>query len=54
MVSLSRLTSNLARGTLSFQFIISGFESSRPSQPVTQLKIVGRYIRERPANLGFL
>jgi hypothetical protein len=35
-----------------FDSTIRRFESSRPSQPVTQLKIVGRQIREVPANCG--
>src|SRR5260221_5583855 len=54
MVSLSRLTSNLAPGTLSFQFTISGFESSRPSQPVRNIEILPPDLLEMPANCGVL
>jgi hypothetical protein len=36
-----------------FDSTIRRFESSRPSQAVTQLKIVGRQIQEVPANWGF-
>jgi hypothetical protein len=37
-----------------FQFAISSFESSRPSQPVTQLEIVQLRICDMSANSGFL
>jgi hypothetical protein len=50
MVSLSRLTSNLAPGTLTFQLTISGFESSRPSQPVRRLEISTSVMPVMPAS----
>src|SRR5260221_10798634 len=50
MVSLSGLTSKLAPGTLTFQFTISGFESSRPSQPVRRLETLPPDLLEMPAN----
>src|ERR1035437_8832118 len=51
-----RLTSTLmvivARTFIRFQFTISRFESSRPSQPVRRPKIQPSEIREMPANGG--
>jgi hypothetical protein len=37
-----------------FYFIIKGFEYSRPSQPLYQLKIVCNDSTESPVNAGFL